>query len=206
MGILYIQVIYGRIFKTYTNNIRAYTDADVPSVCCLYTFVCAFVYVRMCLYNCIIQTLYVRIRTIYVHIRLCTYNILGCCIDLQYTYEIRTYFRILYEHIWTYTDADIPYVCCSYTFVCAFVYVRMCLYNCIIQTLYVRIQTTYVHIRMCTYNILDCCIDRQYTNDIRTYFQDQYEQYTSVYGRIRTVRILFVFVRMCVCICTYVFV
>ena len=127
-GILYIQVIYGRIFKTYTNNIQAYTDAYVPSVYCLYSFVCMFVYVRMCLYNCIIQTLYVRI------------------------------------------------------------------------------QTTYVHIRMCTYNILDCCIDRQYTYDIRTYFQDKYEQYTSVYGRIRTVRILFVFVRMCVCICTYVFV
>ena len=134
----------------------------------------------MCLYNCIIQTLYVRIQTIYVHIRLCTYNILGCCIDRQYTYDIRTYFCIVYKHIRAYTDADIPYVCCSYTFVCAFVYVRMCLYNCIIQTLYVRIQTTYVHIRMCTYNILGSRIDHPYTDDIRRILT----RYTNIYERI----------------------
>ena len=174
-GSLYIQVIYVRIFKTYTYAIRTYTYAEVPSVCCSYVFVYAFVYVRMCSYNCIIQTLYVHIRTIYVHIRLCTYRILGCCIDLQYTNEIRTYFRILYEHIRTYTDADIPFVCCSYTFVCAFVCVRMCLYNCIIQTLYVRIRTTYVHIRLCTYRILGSRIDIPYTDDIRTYIQQIYE-------------------------------
>ena len=87
----------------------------------------------------------------------------------------------------------------------------MCLYNCIIQTLYVRIQTTYVHIRMCTYNILGSRIDHPYTDDIRrilTRYTNIYERtyehirkavfYTNALGRTNIQTHTYTFV--CVCI------
>jgi hypothetical protein len=145
----------------------------------------------MCSYICIIQTLYRLIRTIYVHIRLCTYRILGCCINFPYTYNIRTYFQDIYRRYTNVYGHRWPFVCCSYTFVCAFVCVRMCSYICIIQTLYRHIRTIYVHIRLCTYVILGCCIVIPYTYVYctyrRTYTYVSCSYMNRLYRHIRTV-------------------